>query len=120
MQWRLAGTDWDGVPSWEDENPDMKDGEAIISMQKVMKRGDMLTKLTGSTIREDLARSMQDMPLEEQRIFADRVSTGLTAFGEELRNMITNVTNSEGDVIQLEDVQRMLERLRERTGAEYQ
>lgn len=64
-------------------------------------------------MREDLANSMHDMPMEAQRIFADRVTTGLGVFGEELKNMLAN---NDGKVIEMEDVQRMLGKFKERTG----
>lgn len=45
LQWRHAGTDWDGVPSWEDANPELtEDGVAIISMKKVLEKGEMINK----------------------------------------------------------------------------
>jgi hypothetical protein len=58
---------------------------------------------------------MQDMPLEAQRIFADKVSTGLGVFGDELRNMLAS---NDGKVIEMEDVQKMLQKFKERTGAQ--
>lgn len=63
-------------------------------------------------MREDLANSMQDMPMEAQRIFADRVTTGLGVFGEELNNMLAR---NDGKVIEMEDVQKMLGKFKERT-----
>jgi hypothetical protein len=56
---------------------------------------------------------MQDMPMEAQRIIADRVSTGLGVFSEELQNMLAN---NDGKVIEMDDVQKMLSKFKERTG----
>jgi hypothetical protein len=44
LQWRHAGTVWDAIPSWEDQNPEMKDGVTIISMQKVLEKGERINK----------------------------------------------------------------------------
>ena len=56
---------------------------------------------------------MQDMPMEAQRIFADRIATDMGVFGEELRALMAS---KDGEVIQMEDVQEMLVKFKKRTG----
>ena len=64
-------------------------------------------------INDEIAAYMGGMPMDVQRIFADKLDTGMNVFKEELSNML--VAN-EGNVIKRDEVEKMMETVRKRTG----
>ena len=72
-------------------------------------------RLTGRTLRQDFAKSIENLPVEEQRIIADRVDVGMSIFGQELNKMMDS---SAGNIIQLEDVEEMLKKVKKRSHGE--
>ena len=45
LQWRHAGSDWDAIPSWENQNPEKtEDGKTIVTMREVLEKADRINK----------------------------------------------------------------------------
>lgn len=64
--------------------------------------------------REEIASCMEDMPMDVQRIFADKLDSSLELFSQEVGKMMESV--EQGGIVGLEDVQEMLENLKKRAG----